>query len=58
MTDNSKAVADYLRREAEANRQMRGADHMRIMDEVAQEYRIDVDVLADAVLRETFGGAA
>lgn len=51
-----KAVAEYLRRETEANRAMRGADHMRIMDAVAREYGIDVDVLSDAVIRATFSG--
>ena len=54
MTDMSAAVTEYLRREAEANRKMRGADHMRIMDEVAREYGVDIDVLSDAVIRASF----
>lgn len=57
MPDLNTAAAEYLRREEEANRTMRGADHMRIMDAVAQEYRVDIDALTDAVLRLTFSGA-
>ena len=51
------AVTEYLRREKEANAQMRGADHMAIMDEVAKEYSVDYAVLADAVIDASFAGA-
>ncbi len=58
MTDNLKsAVQEYLRREAEANRQMRGADHQRILAEVADKYGLEIDVLTEAVLDASFAGA-
>lgn len=40
MTDTRAAVAEYLRRETASNRDMRGADHMQIMDAVAREYGV------------------
>jgi len=50
------AVAEYLAREAAANRRLEGAQHMAAMDQVARKYGLDVDVLTDAVLRAVYGG--
>lgn len=57
MTPLHHAVMAYLRREKEANAQMRGADHARIMDDVAREYGVDLAVLQDAVIDASFSGA-
>lgn len=57
MTDLQPAVVEYLRREKEANANMRGADHQLIMHQVSQEYGIDYAVLAEAVLDASFAGA-
>ena len=57
MTALADAVTEYLRREKEANAQMRGADHARIMDDVAREYGVDIAVLQEAVIDASFSGA-
>jgi len=52
-----QAAAEYLRREAVANKAMRGADHQVIMAEVAAEFGVDTAILIEAVLDRSFAGA-
>ena len=56
-TNHKPAVIEYLRREQKANAGMRGADVRRIMADVAKEYGLPVEVLADAVLDSSFSAA-
>lgn len=57
MTDLTAAVAEYMHREKEANAKKRGADHQRILAEVAKESGVDSAVLIEAVLDHSFSGA-
>lgn len=48
------AVAEYLRREAIANRAMQGAKHQQIISDVAREAGVDRAALIEAVLDASF----
>lgn len=56
MTDLAAAKDEYLCREAAANSDMRGADHQKIMADVAKEYGVDQAILTDVVLDHSFLG--
>jgi hypothetical protein len=50
MTDRAAIAAEYLRREAEANRRPEGADHAAIMLSVALSYGVSPSFVRQAVL--------
>ena len=47
----NKALEEYLRREKEDMKTMRGADHAAIIEEVAHQNGVTVAELTDEVLR-------
>lgn len=57
MPSITDAVTEYMRLEKAANADMRGADHVKILADVASKHGIDSAILTEAVLDHSFSGA-
>lgn len=56
MPNLNAAVQEYFRRETEANRRPKGADHKAILRQVADQNSIAYETLKEAVIDASFAG--